>query len=135
MDTVSKEKRSRVMRLVKSQETSLEKKIRSRLWKRGIRYRENKSTLFGKPDLLVASKKVVVFIDSCFWHGCDMHLRMPRSNIDYWVNKINRNKKRDRFVNSHYKKRGWNILRFWEHQIKDNIELSVQRIAEALDRK
>jgi DNA mismatch endonuclease, patch repair protein len=99
MDTVAKEKRSAIMRRVKSNETSLEMKLRKRLWKEGLRYRKNDASLFAKPDISNKIKKIVIFIDSCFWHGCGKHLRMPKSNIGYWIHKIDKNKKRDHIVN------------------------------------
>jgi DNA mismatch endonuclease (patch repair protein) len=128
MDSVSQEKRSGIMRLIKSRDTSLEKALRSRLWKQGIRYRKNVLTLFGKPDISITREKIVIFIDSCFWHGCSKHLRMPKSNIDYWVAKVEKNKKRDQTVNMHYKKKGWIVLRFWEHNIKKDVDSAVKEI-------
>ena len=97
-----------------------------------IPYRKNNSTLFGKPDISIVSKKIVVFIDSCFWHGCSEHLRIPHSNNDYWNNKIERNKKRDQIVIAYYKEKEWKILRFWEHQIKDNLEEVIKQIKLAI---
>lgn len=119
MDKISQNKRSVIMRKVKSSETKLEKNFRLLLWSRGIRYTKDNHTVFGKPDLMIKNKKIVIFIDSCFWHGCKIHLRMPSSNQDYWVNKINRNKIRDVVVSEYYQKAGWNLLRIWEHQLKD----------------
>ena len=120
------------MRLIKSRDTSLEKALRSRLWKQGIRYRKNNSSLFGKPDISITSKKMVIFIDSCFWHGCGEHLRMPKSNTDYWVAKVEKNKKRDHHVNMHYRKIGWTVLRVWEHRIKKDIDSVGKEIIEAI---
>jgi DNA mismatch endonuclease (patch repair protein) len=132
MDSVSKEQRSGIMRLVKSRETNLEKALRSRLWKRGIRYRKNNSSLFGKPDISIKGKKIAIFIDSCFWHGCGEHLRMPKSNIEYWVHKVENNKKRDQAVNAHYREKEWKVLRFWEHRIKKDIDAVAQEIIRAI---
>lgn len=119
-DKITKKERSSLMSKIKSKETKLEKDFRKLLWKEGIRYRKNSSKHFGKPDIVIASKKIVIFIDSCFWHGCKKHCRIPEVNRDYWVKKIARNKERDREVNRHYKKLGWKILRIWEHDIKKN---------------
>jgi DNA mismatch endonuclease, patch repair protein len=120
------------MRLVKSRDTNLEKTLRSRLWKQGIRYRINALSLFGKPDISITRKKIVIFIDSCFWHGCSEHLRMPKSNINYWTNKIEKNKKRDQTVNLFYIDNGWEVLRYWEHQIKQGIDSVVTDISKAV---
>jgi DNA mismatch endonuclease, patch repair protein len=128
MDTVAKEKRSAIMRRVKSNETSLERRLRKRLWKEGVRYRKNDASLFAKPDISNKSKKIVIFIDSCFWHGCGEHLRMPKSNIDYWLHKIEKNKKRDHVINLFYRKKGWKVLRIWEHQLKLRPEETIDTI-------
>lgn len=123
MDTMSKTARSGIMGKIKSQETKLEKSFRKLLWNSGIRYRKNNNKYFGKPDILIKKNKTVIFIDSCFWHGCLKHLRMPSSNKKYWETKISRNKKRDRAVNSHYKKLGWKIIRIWEHDLNKKTKL------------
>ena len=130
MDTVSKTRRSEIMRKVKSKETRLEKLLRNSLWRDGIRYKKNNSSDFGKPDLIVGRRKLILFIDSCFWHGCKEHLRMPHSNKDYWENKIKRNKKRDVVVNNHYKNTDWKVLRIWEHELKTQkmVDKLVSRI-------
>ena len=128
MGTVAKEKRSAIMRRVKSNETSLEIKLRKRLWREGIRYRKNAASLFAKPDISNKSKRIVIFIDSCFWHGCGEHLRMPKSNIDYWTHKIEKNKKRDHIVNLFYREKGWKVLRIWEHQLRRHPEKTIDTI-------
>lgn len=132
MDSVSKQKRSDIMRLVKSNESSLERKLRKWLWRQGIRYRKNNSSLYGKPDISNISKKIVIFIDSCYWHGCQDHLRMPKTNIDYWILKIEKNKKRDKSVSMYYTNKQWRILRFWEHRINVDFELVGKEIKEAM---
>jgi DNA mismatch endonuclease (patch repair protein) len=131
-DKITKKERSSLMSKIKSKETKLEKDFRKLLWKEGIRYRKNSSKHFGKPDIVVASKKLVIFIDSCFWHGCKKHCRIPETNRDYWVKKINRNKDRDKEVNTHYKKIGWKILRVWEHEIVSNQRRPFQKIIDFL---
>lgn len=112
---------------VKSKETKLEKRVRKILSERGIKYRKNSSKYFGKPDIIIAPQKVVIFVDSCFWHGCKKHCRMPKSNRDYWIEKINRNKKRDGLVNAYYRKNHWLIIRIWEHNL-ENIDKYIDKI-------
>lgn len=114
------------MSQVKSKESKLEQKFRKQLWNSGIRYRKNSSNYFGKPDLMIKKSKLVVFIDSCFWHGCNKHLRMPHSNIEYWTNKIKRNLERDIAVNQYYKEQGWNVLRIWEHLLENERQILRQ---------
>lgn len=119
MDTVSKKQRSQIMRLVRSKDTKLEIKFRAALKKLGYKFRRNVSNYFGKPDIVLSKIKTVIFIDSCFWHGCAKHCRVPSSRIKYWIEKIEKNKHRDKEVNAHYKKIGWEVVRAWEHSLKD----------------
>ena len=127
-DVVSKEKRSEIMSKIKSGDTTLEDKFRKAIWKKGLRYRKNVKNFLGKPDIFFPRKRLVVFLDSCFWHGCEKHCRMPSSNIEYWKRKIERNKKRDIEVTRHYKNNEFKILRLWEHEIKENIEEAINKV-------
>ena len=79
-------------------------------------------------------KKLVIFIDSCFWHGCKRHFRVPKSNKLYWQLKIEKNKNRDKEVTKFYKKHGWIILRFWEHDLK-NANKIIEKIRTILSKK
>ncbi len=124
MDKISKKARSSLMSKIKNKETKIEKDFRKILWKKGIRYRKNSSKHFGKPDIVITSKKTAIFIDSCFWHGCKKHCRTPEANHNYWVDKINRNKIRDKEVNCYYKKINWKIKRIWEHQLKNKEQIN-----------
>jgi DNA mismatch endonuclease (patch repair protein) len=132
-DNVSQEERSRIMKQIRSKNTKLENSIASGLWKRGYRFRRNVKSLFGKPDIAIKKYHVVIFIDSCFWHGCPQHCRIPKSNRAYWENKINSNKKRDKEVSEYYIKKHWNLLRIWEHDIKDNYEKSLDLISKFIE--
>lgn len=106
------------MSRIRSKGTTLEIKFRKSLWKLGLRYRKNSPEYFGKPDLIFISKKTAIFLDSCFWHGCKQHCRLPGSNREYWFSKIQRNTQRDKKVNSKLRKQGWHVLRIWEHDLK-----------------
>jgi len=134
-DTVSKEVRSKTMRAIRSKDTKIEYAVFEKLRTEGIRFRRNVRDLPGKPDIAVKKYKIAVFIDSCFWHGCWRHCRMPKSNKNYWLPKIEGNKKRDKEVNIWYRKKQWTLLRFWEHQITKDLESCVKRITEAFDAK
>jgi DNA mismatch endonuclease (patch repair protein) len=123
VDTVSKKKRSEIMSAVRSKNTKIEIKFRKVLKKAGYKFRKNVSNYFGKPDIVLSKLKAVIFIDSCFWHGCKRHCRLPSSKRKYWVPKIKRNKERDNKVKKYYKKIGWKIIRFWEHDLNDVIDL------------
>lgn len=126
MDTVSKKERSAIMAKVKSKDSKIEVDFRKKLWNAGIRYRKNAKGYFGKPDIVLKKYKIVIFIDSCFWHGCKKHCRIPTANKKYWVNKIDHNRLRDKQVNRHYKISDWKVIRIWEHDLRNN-NLMVQR--------
>jgi DNA mismatch endonuclease (patch repair protein) len=116
------------MQAIKSKGTSLEKKVCKVLWNLNFRFRTNVKDLFGKPDIAIKKYKIVIFIDSCFWHGCDKHCRLPSSNIKYWKEKINKNKQRDIEVTNYYKTKKWKIRRIWEHSLKTNFDKSINQI-------
>lgn len=127
MDNLSEADRKRAMQAVKSEKTKLENKVSKELWKRGLRFRRNVKNIKGKPDIAIKKYKTVIFIDSCFWHGCELHCILPVSNKDYWHSKIDRNKLRDIEITNYYRKNGWNILRIWEHEVKGDFEKSIKR--------
>ena len=132
MDIFSKKKRSEIMSHIKSKDTKLEVLFRKMLRVKGLHFGKNLSKYFGKPDIIFKKHKLVIFIDSCFWHGCKRHLRMPAAKRGYWKNKIERNKKRDKEVNRYYKKGSWEVLRIWEHEINKNPDGAVNEIVKFL---
>lgn len=117
MDNLTKEQRKKNMRNIRSSDTKLEKYIRSALHNKGFRFRKNVKNLIGKPDIVFSKKKIVIFIDSCFWHKCRYHYIQPKSNLKYWLQKIERNVSRAKEVNELLKKNGWKVIRIWEHSI------------------
>lgn len=117
-DIFSKKKRSEVMSHIKSKGSKIEKLVGKFLWSYGFRYRKNVRNMFGNPDFVMKKHKMVVFADSCFWHGCKQHGIFPKSNTYFWKQKILRNSKRDFQVNKHYKKLKWSVIRIWEHDLK-----------------
>lgn len=127
-DTFTPEVRSRIMRAVKGKDTSIEKKVRSALWLRGLRFRKNDKRLPGRPDVVFSRAKLAVFLDSCFWHGCPLHLRRPKSNKDYWQKKVAKNMLRDSQVTSACRDLGWTVLRVWEHELKENFDFCIKLI-------
>ena len=127
MDTVSTKTRSLIMARIKQRDSQLELEFRRKLWHAGIRYRKH-VRVFGTPDLMLRKLKILIFIDSCFWHGCSFHCRMPKSNIAFWETKINRNRARDKKVSRYYRRRGYIVLRFWEHKIQADLAGCVSQI-------
>lgn len=117
MDIFSKEKRSEIMSRVKNKDSKIEIAFRKALWREGFRYRKNVKSYFGKPDLVLKKYNTIIFVDSCFWHGCKKHAKLPVTNKTFWKNKIENNKKRDKIVNKYYKKNSWKIYRIWSHSM------------------
>lgn len=76
--------------------------------------------VFGKPDFVFPKKKIAVFVDGCFWHGCPEHSTMPKNNREFWQKKLTANKERDIVVIGELQKKGWTTLRIWEHELKDH---------------
>ncbi len=106
------------MSKVRNKDSALEIEFRKKLWEAGFRYRKNSTKYFGKPDLVLPKHKAVIFIDSCFWHGCKKHGSIPQTRKKFWEAKIERNKIRDKEVTRHYKKHEWKIFRIWEHDLE-----------------
>ncbi len=120
MDNLTPEDRYKAMAAVRATGSALERIMRRALEDRGLTGLEyNRTDLPGKPDIAHESTKIAVFIDSCFWHGCPLHLRRPASNTAYWTRKIRRNQKRDRTVTAALKKKGWRVFRIWEHSVRN----------------
>lgn len=118
-DKFTKEKRSEIMSRIRSKDTKIEILLRKELWKLGFRYLKNSHKYFGTPDIVLPKYKTVIFVDSCFWHGCKKHGTTPKTRKSYWESKILRNKERDVNVSKLYKKEKWMIVRVWEHDLKN----------------
>ena len=128
-DTKTPEERSINMSHIRSTNTRPEEKVRKYLFSKGFRYRKNDKRLPGKPDIVLPKYKAVVFVNGCFWHmhGCSRS-RLPKSNLEYWQPKIQRNTERDKTNYDLLVKDGWRVFIVWE------CELKTQLIAERLDK-
>jgi len=126
----TKEEISFNMSHVKNKNSLIEQMLRKELWKRGLRYRKNVNSIFGKPDIVFVSKKIAVFVDSEFWHGYDWENKKKeiKSNKSFWIKKIERNIQRDKEVSYFLKANGWSVLRFWGKEIKSNVSFCVDTI-------
>lgn len=122
------------MRQVKSKGTKIEKMLMKELWSRGLRYRKNVTSIYGKPDIVFISKKVAVFCDSEFWHGFNWEERKKdfKTNQEFWIPKIERNIERDKEVTAKLTSQGWTVLRFWGNDIKKNLLECADKIEEAV---
>lgn len=109
------------MRRIRSKDTKPELLVRRLVWSLGYRYRLNRKDLPGKPDLTFASRKKVIFVHGCFWHqhpvGCS-DSRLPKSRLEYWVPKLQRNCERDAQAVEKLQSDGWEVLVLWDCEIR-----------------
>jgi DNA mismatch endonuclease (patch repair protein) len=117
VDKFSREKRSKIMSAIRSENTQPEINLRKALWAKGFRFRIHYCK--EKIDVAFPSKKLAIFVDGCFWHGCPIHSHLPKSHENYWHPKLRRNIERDQAKNLRLEAEGWRILRFWEHELND----------------
>lgn len=127
MDNVSKQVRSKIMSRIRHKDTKPEITFRRILYKEGYRYRIN----YGKEkiDLAFPKKKIAIFIDGCFWHSCPRHLRIPKSNKNYWMPKLKRNIQLAKGKDRRLKKEGWRVIHIWEHEL-NKPEIKWQNIVQ-----
>jgi DNA mismatch endonuclease (patch repair protein) len=120
-DKFAPDKRSAIMRAVKSSNTTPERTVRKMLSSRGYRYRLQSAKLPGKPDIVFPGRRAAIFVHGCFWHGhdCKRGARMPQANADYWRAKISRNVARDAQTLVALKDAGWRALVVWECALKE----------------
>ena len=125
-DVFDTEKRSAVMRAVKSRDTAPELKVRRAAHALGLRFRLGRSDLPGKPDLVFPSRRIALFVHGCFWHGhdCARGARMPHTNRTYWQAKIARNMERDAASLASLRKLDWKPAVIWECETKDAARLA-----------
>ncbi len=126
MDVLTKRQRSYCMSQIRNKNTTAEVIFRKQLWYKGWRYRIH-SNLPGRPDIVFQRLKVVIFIDGCFWHKCPLHFQLPKKNRKFWNQKISGNVARDKTNNQKLLSRGWKVLRFWEHEIKNQLHIVEKR--------
>jgi DNA mismatch endonuclease, patch repair protein len=131
-DFLSPETRSRVMARIRSRDTKPELALRRALHAAGFRgWRCHNRQLAGKPDIAFTRWKVAIFVDGRFWHGHPDYFTFGKSGA-YWDAKIKRTQERDRAANEALTAAGWIVIRYWDFEVEDNLELCVSQIAEAL---
>lgn len=119
-DVMTPEQRSRCMAAIKGKDTKPEMIVRKYLFSRGLRFRVQVRKLPGKPDIVLSKYRTVIFVNGCFWHGhvgCKYY-RLPKSNVEFWENKIRNNKARDARNEEQLKALGWSVMRVWECDIR-----------------
>lgn len=132
MDNLTPAQRRKNMQSIRSAGTKAELFLARELRKRKIYFARNVKSIFGRPDFVFRKRKVVVFVDSDFWHGHPKRCIMPKSNRGYWNAKIERNKQRDRLVSKELRKAGWNVIRIWEYNLKHNFDSVLKKILSVL---
>jgi DNA mismatch endonuclease, patch repair protein len=122
--------RSKIMGTVKSRgNKSTEVRLRFALVRTRIRgWRLHPKDITGKPDFFFDQANLAIFVDGCFWHGCERCGHIPKKNNKFWKMKIERNKSRDKELTQRLKRQGIRVLRFWEHDLRSNLDACIQRI-------
>lgn len=135
-DGLSPEKRSWNMFRIKGKNTSIEVKVRKYLFSQGFRYRINVTKLPGKPDIVLPKYNAVVFVNGCFWHrhtGCK-EAYMPKSRVEFWQKKFERNVQNDTVQREKLMEAGWRVFTVWECEVKKNFEVTMDELIEQLKR-
>ena len=122
--------RSKIMGKIRGKNTKPELAFRKALWASGYRYRIDSRKLIGRPDIVLNKYKTIVFIDGEFWHGFNWKERKARlrTNREFWIAKIERNQQRDREVNAELKRLGYTVFRFWDKEIKKDLEGCLDKV-------
>ena len=127
MDTRTPEQRRRIMQSVKSKNTGPELIVRRLLHGMGYRYRLHRRDLPGKPDVAFISRRKAIFVHGCFWHGHDCPKgRLPKSRLDYWGPKLDKNRARDRTKEEQLNSLGWSVLVIWQCETVDKETLALR---------
>ena len=123
MDVHDKETRSYNMSRIKGKNTKPEELVRKFLFSQGFRYRKNDARLPGTPDIVLPKYKTVIFVNGCFWHGHSncRYFVVPRTNTEFWLNKIETNRQRDARKTFELQSLGWRVIVLWECQLKKNV--------------
>ncbi|MDP1878339.1 MAG: very short patch repair endonuclease [Actinomycetota bacterium] len=131
----SSPERRRIMQAIRGRDTAPELALRRLLHARGLRYRVDSPPLPGirrRADLVFGPARVAIFVDGCFWHRCPEHATEPRTNVDYWTPKLDRNVERDRETDALLAQAGWVSVRVWEHE---DAVVAARRVARIVRRR
>lgn len=137
MDVLTPAQRHKNMSHIRSKNTKAEILLRKALWNRGVRYRKNYKLLPGKPDIVVLKCHIAIFVDGDFWHGKDFETIKKRigTNKKFWIEKLKRNIERDEEINDRLTEMGWLVLRFWDSEIKKDLDSCVNNILDYMPAK
>lgn len=137
MDIYTADKRSDIMRRIRSRDSGIELRLRKALWSEGLRYWKNCSALPGRPDIVFPKQRVAIFCDGEFWHGYDWENRKAdlKSHRTYWLPKIERNMLRDKQVDEELVGLGWMVIRFWGRQVVHELPQCVNTVVAAVKQR
>ena len=125
------------MAAIHGKDTKPEMVVRRWLWGRGFRYRLNHPRLPGKPDIVMRMYRTCIFVNGCFWHGHEgcRYYTIPKTNTEFWVNKVKRNKERDVKVQHELAAMGWHCITIWECELKPKVrEKTLESLTFTLNR-
>lgn len=135
-DVFSKDKRSEIMSKISGKETKPEIKVRKYLFAKGFRYRKNDKRFPGKPDIILPKYKTAIFVHGCFWHGHEdcKASALPKTNREFWRNKIDGNIERDKRNQGMLIQLGWKVITVWQCQIKSkySFDLTMQNLIDSI---
>ena len=119
-DTHTPSQRHANMAAIRGKDTKPEMLVRRYLWRHGFRYRLNHPRLPGKPDIVLRKYRTCIFVNGCFWHGHEgcQYYTIPKTNMEFWVDKVRRNKERDLKVQHELAAMGWHCITIWECELK-----------------
>lgn len=123
------------MSKIRSRGTQVEKLVFRGINRYGIYFQKYYKRAIGNPDIALPKKKIAVFIDGDFWHGYQFAKLKKRLPKEYWLEKIEKNVKRDKLCRAKLKRQGWKVLRVWEHEVRKDLEKTVAKIAQFLKQK
>ena len=134
---MTEEQRSYNMSRIKGKDTSIERILSRALWRRGLRFRKNSSSVYGHPDISIKKYRIAIFCDGDFWHGYDWENRKNsiKSHRDYWIPKIERNIEKDVEVNHVLHGMGYTVIRLWEHEILKDADDAADMIMRIVNEK
>ena len=127
-DVFTKQKRSEIMSRIRATNTQLEKRVFRYLRRKGIYFQTHYTKALGKPDIALPKRKIAIFIDGDFWHGWHFEARRKSLPKIYWQEKIRGNIARDKRNRASLRRKGWKVLRVWEHQLKGAAGVATQAL-------
>lgn len=136
-DKLTPEQRHKCMANIRSKDTKPEILVRKYLFAHGLRYRINVKKLPGTPDIVLRKYRTCIFVNGCFWHGhegCKYYV-LPKSNVEFWKAKIERNRRRDLDRRIQLRDKGWHVIQIWECQLKPKVrEENLKALLQTLNR-